>query len=151
MVYLIRLWYFPSMLLSYCLTLKHLETHQCILSTVATDALVLKPISYPKKYCHWSRWTKGDGSLFVCFPLMPQAQWINIWYVPWELCISYYKIMVFPIYNVTFILVNSWTCENAWVHTQHCGYWWPGAKAPGHQYPWCRPVIQRSIVIDLGG
>ena len=24
---------------------------------------------------------------------------------------------------------------NAWVHTQHCSYWCPDAKAPGHQYP----------------
>ena len=26
---------------------------------------------------------------------------------------------------------------NAWVRSQHCGYWCPGAKAPGHQYPQC--------------
>ena len=25
--------------------------------------------------------------------------------------------------------------ENAWVRSQQCGYWCPGAKAPGHQYP----------------
>ena len=29
------------------------------------------------------------------------------------------------------------TAENAWSHSQHCGYWCPGAKAPGHQYPQC--------------
>ena len=23
------------------------------------------------------------------------------------------------------------------MHSQHCGYWCPGAKAPGHQYPQC--------------
>ena len=23
------------------------------------------------------------------------------------------------------------------VSNQHCGYWWPGALAPGHQYPQC--------------
>ena len=23
------------------------------------------------------------------------------------------------------------------MHTQHCSYWCPGAKAPGHQYPQC--------------
>ena len=27
--------------------------------------------------------------------------------------------------------------RNEWVHTQHCSYWCPGAKAPGHQYPRC--------------
>ena len=26
-----------------------------------------------------------------------------------------------------------WTAGNAWVCSQHCGYWCPGAKAPGHQ------------------
>ena len=25
--------------------------------------------------------------------------------------------------------------ETHWVRSQHCGYWCPGAKAPGHQYP----------------
>ena len=32
---------------------------------------------------------------------------------------------------------NLYTTGNAWVHTQHCNYWCPGAKAPGHQYPQC--------------
>ena len=31
--------------------------------------------------------------------------------------------------------INPWTLGNTWVHSQHCGYWCPGAKAPGHQYP----------------
>ena len=38
------------------------------------------------------------------------------------------------------------------MHTQHCGYWWPGAKAPGHQYPLCwlnthcmRPVLCKNV------
>ena len=33
--------------------------------------------------------------------------------------------------------VNPWTLGNAWVRSQHCGYWSPGVKAPGHQYPQC--------------
>ena len=32
---------------------------------------------------------------------------------------------------------NPWTAGNAWAHTQHCSYWCPGAKAPGHKYPKC--------------
>ena len=24
-----------------------------------------------------------------------------------------------------------------WILSQPCGYWWPGALAPGHQYPQC--------------
>ena len=28
-----------------------------------------------------------------------------------------------------------------WKHTQHCGYWWLGAKAPDYQYPQCWPNI----------
>ena len=34
-------------------------------------------------------------------------------------------------------LVNPWTVGNIWVHTEHCSYWCPGAKAPGHQQPQC--------------
>ena len=33
-------------------------------------------------------------------------------------------------------------------HSQHCGYWYPGAKAPGHQYPQCWQdirFIQRTL------
>ena len=37
--------------------------------------------------------------------------------------------------------VNPWIAGNLLEHTQHCGYWWPGAKAPGHQYPQCWPNI----------
>ena len=33
--------------------------------------------------------------------------------------------------------VNPKTPGNAWVCSQHCGYWCPGAKAPSHQYPQC--------------
>ena len=40
-------------------------------------------------------------------------------------------------YSLTY-LVNSW---KHLVCTQHCSYWWPGAKAPGHQYPQCWPNI----------
>ena len=35
------------------------------------------------------------------------------------------------------IWVNSWTPGNTRVHNQHCGYYCPGAKAPGRQYPQC--------------
>ena len=34
-------------------------------------------------------------------------------------------------------VINPLTPGNAWVRSQHCGYWCPGAKAPGHQYPQC--------------
>ena len=33
--------------------------------------------------------------------------------------------------------VNLWTAGNTQMHTQHCSYWCPGAKTPGHQYPPC--------------
>ena len=33
--------------------------------------------------------------------------------------------------------LNPWTTGNTRVHTQHCSYWCPGAKAPGYQYPRC--------------
>ena len=32
------------------------------------------------------------------------------------------------------LCLNQWTAGNAWVHTQHCGYWCHGAEATGHQY-----------------
>ena len=34
-------------------------------------------------------------------------------------------------------LVNPLTPGSAWMRSQHCGYWCPGAKAPGHQHPQC--------------
>ena len=33
------------------------------------------------------------------------------------------------------------------VHTQDCGYWWPGAQAPVHQYPHSWPNIQKILYI----
>ena len=33
--------------------------------------------------------------------------------------------------------VNPLAAGKTWVHTQHCGYRCPGAKAPGHWYPQC--------------
>ena len=33
------------------------------------------------------------------------------------------------------------------MHTQHCGYHWPGSKAPGHQYSQCGLNIHRSGLI----
>ena len=51
--------------------------------------------------------------------------------------------------------VNPWTPGNAWVRSQHCGYWCPGAKAPGHQYPQCwlnihciGPVSYITLIMD---
>ena len=29
-------------------------------------------------------------------------------------------------------IFNPWTIGNTWMHTQHCSYWCPGAKALGH-------------------
>ena len=39
--------------------------------------------------------------------------------------------------NGLLLFVNSWTAGNSWIHNQHCGYWCPGAKTPGHQYQQC--------------
>ena len=50
--------------------------------------------------------------------------------------------------------LNAETAGNAWVCTQHCDYWCPGAKAPGHQYPQCwinihciGPILKRYITL----
>ena len=40
-------------------------------------------------------------------------------------------------WSVNQAVFNPQTPGNAWVCSQHCGYWCPGAKAPGHQYPQC--------------
>ena len=41
-----------------------------------------------------------------------------------------------------------YTTGNKQVHTEHCSYWWPAAKAQGHQYPqcslFCVSFIQKS-------
>ena len=70
-------------------------------------------------------------------------------------CISYHRSLsmfcacwiMFPAMQVSgtrvwhelieFVSFYPWTAGNYWVHIQHCSYWCPGAKAPGHQYPQC--------------
>ena len=34
------------------------------------------------------------------------------------------------------------------MHTHHCNYWSPGAKAPGHQYPQCLINIHCIVVVS---
>ena len=53
-------------------------------------------------------------------------------------------------------LCNPWSSGNTCLHTQHCGYWCPGAEAPGHHYPQCwqnfhfiRPVSYKIITCTL--
>ena len=38
-------------------------------------------------------------------------------------------------------MINSLSAGNTWMCIQHCGYWCPGAKAPGHQQPQCALII----------
>ena len=47
-----------------------------------------------------------------------------------------------------------WTTGHVWVHTQHCGYWYPDVIAPSHQYPQCwlnihyiGPFLYRNITV----
>ena len=47
---------------------------------------------------------------------------------------TFYEFL-FP--SINHIFINPSTLGNTWVCNQHCGYWCPGAKAPGHQYPQC--------------
>ena len=39
--------------------------------------------------------------------------------------------------HIIYYLNDPQTAGNAWLCTQHCGYWCSGAQAPGHQYPQC--------------
>ena len=41
--------------------------------------------------------------------------------------------------------VNPLTTGNAGMCTQHCSYWCPGAKTPGHQYPQLVPATKCSL------
>ena len=41
---------------------------------------------------------------------------------------------VVTIFYYAILQVNPLTPGNAWVRTQHCCFWCPRAKAPGHQY-----------------
>ena len=41
---------------------------------------------------------------------------------------------------------NTLTTGYAWVYLQHCCYWCPGAKAPGHQYQHCGLNILHMIL-----
>ena len=43
--------------------------------------------------------------------------------------------LIYP--QTAYLILSYQTAGKAWVPTQHCDYWCPGAKAPGHQYPQC--------------
>ena len=36
-----------------------------------------------------------------------------------------------------------------WIFSKHCGYWWSGALAPGHQYPQCWICISSSLWVNI--
>ena len=38
---------------------------------------------------------------------------------------------------------------NAWMRSQHCSYWCPGAKAPGHQDPQCWLIVLDQFLIEI--
>ena len=68
-------------------------------------------------------------------------------------CEAWFLQMILPVDSVDFltsnmtdlgssltaqcVVINPETLGTAWVRSQHCGYWCPGAKAPGHQYSQC--------------
>ena len=43
-----------------------------------------------------------------------------------------------PFYSGLIVLTHKQLeTHGCMLNTQHCSYWWPGAKAPGHQYAQC--------------
>ena len=40
-----------------------------------------------------------------------------------------------------YIFINPLTSGNAWMCTEHCGCWCPGAQAPNHWHSQCRPSM----------
>ena len=70
----------------------------------------------------WPRSSLGKQMWVPCI-------YIYMYIYNWKLRILQSSLHAVPI--------NPWTDGNAWVHTHHCSYWCPGAKAPGHQYPQC--------------
>ena len=54
--------------------------------------------------------------------------------------ITFQKINTFQnleLFQLKWLKINPLTTGNPRWCTQHCSYWCPGAKAPGHQYPQC--------------
>ena len=75
--------------------------------------------AWPSCYVTVMKWC-GNGRNSISF-----SERLSFW--KWNTIIS-----PSPYYHF-----NPWAPGNAWVCSQHCGYWCPGAKAPSHQYPQC--------------
>ena len=70
---------------------------------------------------------------------------ICIWIITWQ---NIYLLMESLSWKQPHASISGFspeTVRNTWVHTQQCGYWCPGAKAPGHQYPKCWPNIHYIV------
>ena len=83
-------------LASMYLTLKHRETHECIVSTVATDALVLKP----------------NGTKPLPEPMLTSREWGSVAFT-WERfhsqCLNYYSLYwVCKLYLWNYFHISQW-------------------------------------------
>ena len=76
--------------------------------------------------CIRSGWRHGNFNIMIIWNIFNLSNILNISSL--RICHNECLMYVFHAGNI-------------WVSTQHCSYRWPGAKAPGHQYPQCWPNI----------
>ena len=109
-------------------------------------------------------WEENVVMLLLRWVICARASCVYLNYmkrqVIWEQGLHYCK---FPLNSLVYYpqsswntayLINPWTTGNIWVLMKHCGYRWPGAKAPGHQYPQCQlnihcsgPILYKNVSI----
>ena len=72
-----------------------------------------------------------------------------MWWYLWTTRTSKVTTILWDCYNnisrIGQDFINPWTARNAWMHIQHCGYWYCGVGAAVHQYPYAGLIF---IVFD---
>ena len=83
-----------------------------------------------------TRLSKQSWGWWFEIPFCPLWRHCNVLAMITQFSDAYSTDINIYVYNRVSIF-NQETAGNARTHNQHSGCWWPGAKAPGHQYPQC--------------
>ena len=92
--------------------------------------LITKIMSYEHRHSHY----EGKEKRFY----IETGPWLQLYAIFWPVLLKIHVYTpVWWIFNSDGQYFIPQRAGNAWVHTHHCGYCWPGAKAPGQQYLQC--------------
>ena len=115
-------------------------------------------------------WYTGSGIIvWLCMPQLYQHQWSNLKGHEWSRPATKHSItrpaLLFieissghfgpfrggvSLHMTTLVEFSpEFICHLSLYIGQHCGYWWPVAKAPGHQYPQYWPISKIIHILML--